>query len=338
MDRSRQLLDMVDGYQVSQALHVAATLKVSDILASGPLDATDLAEVTGTHGPTLVRLMRALQSVGVYACDDEGRYANTALGAQLRSDVPGSLRGWAAYVGRPYYRQAWTGLLNSVRTGDNAFAAVHGASVWEYRQQHPEEQVVFDGAMTATAGVVAEAVVGSYDFARFGTVADIGGGAGTLIATILERHPTVHGVLFDQPDVAAGAEPVLRAAGIKDRCQVVGGSFFDAVPKDADAYLLKAIIHDWLDGQAIEILRTCRRAMRGDATLLLVEHLVGEGPDPAHTAFSDLNMLVSPGGQERTLEQYAALLAAAGFSVTGTIGTGTPVFVIEAAPVGKLVA
>lgn len=323
---------MIDGYQVSQALYVATTLRISDLLAASPRSVTDLAHVTGTHAPTLLRLMRALDSVGVYACDDDGFYSNTELGERLRADVPDSLAGWAAYVGRPYYRQAWTGLLDSVRTGENAFASAHGMRVWEYRQHHPEEQSIFEGAMSATAGVVVEAVLASYDFAQFGTVADIGGNAGLLLAAILERFPTVSGVLFDQPDVVAGAGPVLRAAGVADRCQIVGGNFFDSVPVGADAYLLKAIIHDWLDAESIEILRICRRAMRDDATLLLVEQLVGKGSDPSHTAFSDLNMLVSPGGQERTIEEYGALLAAAGFSLTAAIETGTPVFVIEATP------
>jgi O-methyltransferase/methyltransferase family protein len=332
MDPSRELLHMVNGYQVSQALHVAATLGISDLLASGPRDVTDLAEATGTHGPTLLRLMRALESVDVYSCDEEGRYENTALGKQLCGDVPGSILGWATYVGRPYYRQAWTGLLDSVRTGDNAFASVHGTSCWSYRREHPEEQVIFDGAMTATAGVVVDAVAGSYDFARFDTVADLGGGVGTLLTAILERNPKLHGVLFDQPDVVADAAPVLQAAGVTDRCRLVGGSFFESVPAGADAYLLKAVIHDWLDAEAIQILSTCRRAMRDDATVLLVEQLLGRGPDPVQTAFSDLNMLVSPGGQERTLEQYRALLAASGLSLTGVTETGTPVFVIEAAP------
>lgn len=334
MDSSRELLHLVNGYQVSQALHVAATLRISDLLASGPRDLGDLADATGTHGPTLLRLMRALETVGVYACDDEGRYANTELGEHLRDDVPGSVAGWAAYVGRAYYRQAWGGLLDSVRTGDNAFAKIHGGSPWEYRREHPEEQVIFASAMTATAGVVAEAVAGSYDFARFGTVADIGGSVGTLLAAILARYPDVQGVLFDQPGVVASANPGLQAAGVTDRCQVVGGDFFDSVPSGADAYLLKAVIHDWLDAESIEILRTCRRAMGHDARLLLVEQLIGQGPDPIQTAFSDLNMLVSPGGQERTLEQYDALLAASGFALVGAIETGTPVFVIEARPTG----
>lgn len=323
---------MVNGYQVSQALHVAATLHISDFLAAGPRDVDDLAELTRTHGPTLLRLMRALESVGVYVSDDDGRFANTELGEQLRADLPGSLAGWAAYVGRPYYRQAWTSLLDSVRTGDNAFTAVHGMPVWAYRAQHPEEQVIFDAAMAATAGPVLKAVVETYDFSRFGIIADIGGSAGTLLAAILERHPTARGVLFDQPEVVAGARPVLEAAGVADRCQIVAGDFFESVPGGADAYLLKSIIHDWLDAEAIQILRVCRRAMAANATLVLVEQLVGSGADPAHTAFSDLNMLVSPGGQERTLEQYAALLAAAGFSLTEAVDTGTPSFVLEAVP------
>lgn len=332
MNPSRQLLHLVNGYQVSQALHVAATLRISDLLADGPRDVGDLAEQTATHGPTLKRLLHALESVGIYQSDDQGRYVNTELGEQLRTEVDGSLAGWATYVGRPYYREAWTGLLDSVRTGQNAFATVHGMPVWEYRVHHPDEQVVFDGAMSATAGVVVRAVVASYDFSRFGTIADIGGSVGTLLAAILRANPAVQGLLFDQPAVAADAAPHLQSAGVAERCTVVGGSFFEAVPEGADAYLMKAVIHDWLDAEAIEILRSCRRAMRDDATLLLVEQLLGQGPDPVQTAFSDLNMLVSPGGRERTLDEYDALLTAAGFSFIGAVETGTPVFVIEARP------
>ena len=333
MDPSRQLLQMVNGYQVSQALHTAAVLRISDVLAAGPRDVSEVAAATGTHGPTLLRLLRALESVGVYVSDGEGRYSNTDLSEQLRTDVPGSLAGWATYVGRPYYRQAWTGLPDSLRTGDNAFASVHGMAVWEYRQRHPDEQLVFDDAMSSTAGPVLRAVVDSFDFGRFATVADIGGGVGTLLAAILDRYPRVRGVLFDQPAVVAGAAPVLLAAGLTERCRTVGGSFFDSVPAGADAYVLKSIIHDWRDEEAIAVLRACRRAMGDDARLLLVEQLIGRGPDPAHTAFGDLNMLVSPGGSERTLEQYADLLAAGGFSLVGANETGTPAYVIEAAPV-----
>lgn len=334
MDPSRQLLKLVDGYQISQALHVAASLGISDLLASGPQGIKELSEQTSTHAPTLRRLMRALESVGVYASDGSGLYSNTELGHQLRSDVPGSLAGWAIYVGRTYYRQAWGQLLDSVRTGHNAFATVHGTSVWQYRKDRPEEQAIFDGAMTAVANVVLEALVTSYDFGRYGTVCDIGGNVGTLLAAILTRHDNVRGMLFDQPDVVADAKPVLAAAGVGSRCELIGGDFFESVPSGADAYILKSIIHDWLDDEAIQILGNCRRAMGDDARLLLVEQILGEGPDPSHTAFSDLNMLVSPGGQERTLEEYGELLAASGFALEGATATGTPVFVIEAVASG----
>lgn len=335
MDPSRQLLHLINGYQVSQALHAAASLGISDLLGAGARSVDDLAAATKTHGPTLQRLLGALETVGVYRRDDQGCYTSTELGELLRTDLPESLGGWAVYIGRPYYREAWTGLLDSVRTGDNAFAAVHGVPVWQYRSGRPEEQLIFDRAMTATAGPVLRAIVGSYDFGRFGTVADIGGSAGTVLAAILDRYPAVRGILFDQPEVVAGSAAVLQAAGVSDRCEVVGGSFFDEVPPGADAYLLKSIIHDWRDEEAVQILRCCRRAMTDDATLLLAEQILGQGPDPSHTAFGDLNMLVSPGGQERTLEEYGALFAAAGFTLTGATETGTPAFVIEATPLPR---
>ncbi len=332
MEPARQLRRLVTGYQVTQALHVVATLGISDALACGPRDADELAQATSTHAPTLRRLMRALEGIGIYRSDDEGRYANTELGELLRSDLSGSLLGWAAFVGRPPQWQAWAALNDSVRTGANAFQSVHGMAVWEYHRQRPEERETFDRAMTSISGMIAQGVVDSYDFSRFGTIVDVGGGAGKLLVTILARYPDAHGVLFDQPEVVAAAPPMLVEADVSHRCEVVGGSFFEALPAGGDAYLLKSIIHDWPDAESIEILRRCRRAMRDDATLLLVEQLIGQGPDPVLTAFSDLNMLVGPGGQERTLDEYAALFEASGFILSGAIETGTQVFVVEATP------
>lgn len=327
-----ELRRMINGYQVSQALHVAATLGLSDLLADGPRSVADLAAATGTDERTLWRLLRALASVGVYAGGEEGRFTNTELGEALRSDAPRSVAGWARLIGRPYYWQAWASLAQSVRTGENAFAATHGRSIWEYREQHPDELVIFDRAMTALSGAVAGAVVEAYDFGRFGTVVDVGGGRGGLLAAILARYPSVLGVLFDQPGVVAEANQILEYARVADRCAVAGGSFFDAVPEGADAYLLKAVIHDWPDAEAVAILGTCRQAIPEHGTLLLVEQLLGEGPDPSRTAFSDLNMLVAPGGKERTLDEYGSLLGAAGFQLGRAAATGTDVFVIEATP------
>lgn len=332
MDPAQQLRQLVSGYQVSQALHVAARLGLSDLLASAPRTVTDLARATSTHEPTLGRLLRALMSIDVYELDAEGRIVNTELSELLRSDVPGSVQGWAAFFGRSHHWQSWGGLYDSVLTGENAFTAVHGTSVWEYRRQRPEEQGAFDRAMTSRTGAVTDSVVDAYDFGRFGTVADIGGGAGALLAAILERYPRVHGVLFDQPDVVADAGPLFERAGVESRYEKADGSFFESVPAGADAYLLKAVIHDWSDADSVTILRACRRAVPAHGTVLLVEQLLGQGPEPVRTAFSDLNMLVGPGGQERTVDEYRDLLEAAGFVLTEVTETGTPVFVIAATP------
>ena len=326
MDAVARMRAMVNGYQVSHALSAAAALGISDLLADGPRTAAQLADASGAHAPTLLRLLRALATVGVYERQDDGRFALTELGGALRSDVPGSVAGWATLVGRPSYVQAWGALEDSVRTGENAFSRVHGASVWEYRAARPEEQAVFDRAMTSLSGPVADAVAQAYDFDRFGSVVDVGGGRGHQLAAILARHPGVRGVLFDQPEAVAAVPP-------GERMSVVGGDFFAAVPEGCDAYLLKAVLHDWPDDESVAILRGCRRAMAPGGVVLIVEQLLDLAPDPVRTAFSDLNMLVAPGGRERELAEYGNLLTAAGFALGRAVPTGTDVFVIEGHPV-----
>jgi SAM-dependent methyltransferase len=325
MDDVARMRAMVNGYQVSYALSVAASLRLSDALAGGPRTPAELADAAGVHEPTLRRLLRALAAVGVYERQDDGRFALTELGATLCSDAPGSVAGWARLVGRPYYVQAWGALEDSVRTGENAFPRVHGMSVWEYRAGRPEEQAVFDRAMASTAAPVTDAVARAYDFGRFGTVVDVGGGRGHLLAAILVRHPGVRGVLFDRPEALVDAQP---GEGVT----LVGGDFFAAVPEGGDAYLLKAVLHDWPDEESVAILRSCRRAMAPGGVVLIVEQVVDLAPDPIRTAFSDLNMLVMPGGQERELAEYGSLLDAAGFTLGRAVPTGTDVFVIEALP------
>ena len=332
MEASRQLHRLVTGYQVTQAVHVAATLGLSDLLADGPKSAAELAEATGADARSLTRLMRALAAVGLYVRDGDKRFANTDLGDAFRADAPRSVAGWARLVGRPFHWQTYASLEHSIRTGENAFEAVHGESVWDYLTNYPGEQKIFDEAMTALSQVVAEEVVDAYDFGRFGTVVDVGGGRGMLLAAVLSRYPSVGGVLFDQPDVVAGAHELLSAAGVSQRCRVVGGSFFDSIPGGGDAYLLKSVIHDWPDAESVQVLRSCRRSIPAHGRLLLVEQLLDESPDPVRTAFSDLTMLVVAGGQERTTDEYGSLLAAAGFDLTRTVPTGSDVFVIEASP------
>jgi hypothetical protein len=322
-----QLRRLGIGFQVSQAIHVAARLGIADLLAGGARTSDELAEETGTHADSLYRLLRALATVGVLHEEPGRRFALTPLGEPLRSDAEGSLAGWARFMGRPYFWEAWTALEHSVRTGENAFRAVHGTDVWSYRSEHPEESALFDGAMAALTGAANRAVLAAYDFSRFGTLADIGGGNGTLLAAILSANPGMRGILFDQPHVVAGATGVL--APVADRCTVVSGSFFESVPAGADAYLLKWIIHDWEDPEATAILSTCRAALDG-GTILVIERVVGPPNEDPATAFGDLNMLVAPGGRERTLDEFERLFADAGLALAGSTPTASGSHVIQA--------
>ena len=317
---------LANGYQVTQAIHVAATLGIADLLGDGPQDSETLAAATATHAPSLHRVLRALASVGVLHEDADGAFALTAIGACLRSDAPEPVGGWAVFVGRPYHWQAWGALLHGVRTGENAFRSVHGTDVWDYRAAHAEEGAIFDGAMTAIMLRANRHVLAAYDFGRFATVVDVGGGRGAFLNAILAAHPGLRGVLFDQPQVVDGAV-------VGDRCEVVAGSFFDAVPAGADAYVLKAVLHDWEDDEAVHILRRCRTAIPDDGALLVVERDLGAANENADAKLSDLNMMVGPGGRERTGGEFATLFAAGGFALERTTPTAIGLSVFEGRPV-----
>ena len=213
-----------------QVIYVAATLGIPDILANRPQTSEALAAATGTHAPSLYRLLRAVASLGILEEDEARRFSLTPRGTLLRSDVPGSMRAWAILLGEPWFRSAWDNLPHSIRTGDAAFESVHGAEFWAYVGRDPDANALFNTAITSVAPIKANATVEAYDFSEFGVVVDVGGGHGTLLAVILAGHPKIRGVLFDLPHVVEGAGAVLQAAGVADRCEIVGGSFFEAVP------------------------------------------------------------------------------------------------------------
>jgi hypothetical protein len=323
---------MTNAYQLSQAIHVAATFAIADLVHDRPRRVDDLAQVTGTRAPVLYRLLRALASIGIFVEGKDGRFAQTPLSEYLRSDVPGSVRAWAMYVGRPYHWSTWAHLVDTIRTGEPAFPKIHGASVWEYRASRPEEAATFDAAMSGLSAAVAGAVVRGYDFAGIGTLVDVGGGEGELLAAILAANPSLRGILFDLPYVVTGAPRVLEEAGVADRCRVVGGSVFEAVPEGADAYLLKAVLHDWDDAEAMQILRNCRTAMRDGGRLLVVERLVRPANEPDPVKFADLMMLVMLGGRERTADDFRRLCAAAGFRLTEIVPTDSAYSILEGEP------
>ena len=321
---------MIDGFQVSQAIHVAATLGIADLLRDGRRDSADLATATATDAGALYRLLRSLASVHVLDEDSTGRFGLTELGECLRSDAAEPQGEWARQIGQPYYWQAWDHLLHSIRTGENAFSALHeGQRIWDWRAGHPEESVIFDRAMMGISRAMAQAVTAAYDFGQFGTVADIGGGNGAFLAAVLAKHPHMRGINFDQPHVVDRAAETFRAAGVADRAKHVGGSFFDRVPTGANAYVLKAVLHDWEDDDGLRILKAVREAC-AEAKLLVIEWVVGEPNTDPRAKFSDLNMLVGPGGRERTEPEWRSLLGAAGFGVTTIVRSAWGPSVIEA--------
>ena len=227
--------------------------------------------------------------------------------------------------------RAWGELAYSVRTGEPAFPEVFGMDIWAYRVQHPAANAIFNAAMTAHAAQDIPPILAAYDFSPWQTIVDVGGGNGILLAAILTAYPALRGILLDQPHVVAAAAARLQAAGVADRCQLVGGDFFAAAPRGGDGYLLRAILHDWDDGQCVAILRTCHQAMPAHAKLLIVEGLIQPANRPDLTKLVDINMLVMAGGQERTVEEFRALLARAGFALTQVIATTGDTSIIEAA-------
>jgi hypothetical protein len=331
-DAVATLSGLIQGFQITQAIHVAVALGIPDRLASGPRSADVLAAEAGAHPPSLYRLMRALAAAGILHEDDGSMFSLTDMGTLLRKDVPRTLAPLVAHHGLPYYWDTWSRLAHSVRTGETAFVHRYGTDVWSYRSTHPEENAAFNRFQAGITGALISAVEAAYDFGAFRQVVDVGGGNGTLIATLLSHNPAMRGVVFDQPHVASEASEVLASAGVADRCEITGGDFFKEVPAGADAYVIKFIVHDWNDADATRILETCRRAVAREGKLLLIERVLEPPNEGLSGKLSDLNMMVMPGGRERSAKEYEALLAAAGFRMTAVFPTAAPIDVIEAVP------
>ncbi len=331
-DVSTELMQMINCYQVSQALQVAATLGVADQLKDGQKAYDDLAQACGAHPRSLYRLLRALAAVGVFHETSNKEFSLTALGACLTSDAHGSRRNYARWIGTPGQWKSWGNLLHCIKSGESASDYTHGKDAWTYRMQHPEEQAVFNSAMTGNSRSESQAVLEAYDFSRFSCVVDVGGGQGLLLKEILLACPSARGVLFDQPQVVASADQVLASAGLAQRCQIVAGSFLESVPEDGDVYVMKAILHDWDDRASIDILRTCRRAMSPTATLVVIERVVGPPNEIPEGKFSDLNMMIQYGALERTGQEFHDLLKSAGFVMTEIIPTRSPLSIVVGQP------
>jgi O-methyltransferase domain/Dimerisation domain len=328
---SATLLHMMTGYWISKAIAVAATLGIADLLANGPLSSDELATATQTHAPSLYRVLRALASIGIFSEVAPGRFALTPMAALLRSGAPDSMRALAIMFAEEQYR-AWGDVLHSVRTGQPAFEHAFAMPYFAYLATHPEASRVFNAAMVGGTNQIFDAVVAAYDFSPFGTIVDVGGGHGALLAALLRSNPAARGILFDLPHVVEGAEPFLVAAGVADRCTRVGGDFFAEIPAGADAYVLSQILHDWDDERSVVILGQVHRAMPDHGKLLVVELMLPPGDEPSFGKWMDLHMMVLLSGRERTAAHYATLFRAAGFELAREVPTPTGQSIVEAVP------
>lgn len=330
------LYQLASGHYVSQAIYVAAKLGIADLLADGPLDHGELARRSGTHPASLRRVLRLLASVGVFTETDDGSFAHTPLSSCLQSG-PGSFRAVAQLFAGPGTWLSWGDLLETVRTGETALTRVFGTQPFEYFATHPEEGAIFDEAMGAFTAMTAVAVAAAYDCAQFGTMIDVGGGAGALLIGILRATPKLRGIVFDLARVADSARRNIAEADLSDRCEFVAGDFFENVPSGGDAYILKHVIHDWDDEKATAILRNCRKAMGRSAKLLIVEGVYPQRIDTSlesrGAAANDVNMLVCTGGRQRSEAEFRSLFESAGFKLTNMVLTMARAYVIEGVPV-----
>jgi hypothetical protein len=333
MPRSAVLIQLMTTYWASQALYVAAKLGIADRLRDGPKRVEELAEETETDATSLRRLLRALACIRIFRELPDGRFDLTPLAERLQTAHPGSMRSMALCFGEPWNWRPFGELLYSVRTGAPAFDHVYGTSLFEFLSGDPEAGAIYDAGMTALATEGQGLAARTYDYSRAQTLVDVGGGHGTILASILKANPHLRGVLFDQPAVIERAREQLAAGGLADRCTAVGGDFFESVPEGGDAYLLSTVIHDWDDDRAALILRNCRRAMSRGARLLLAEAVIPPRNEYHFGKHMDLEIMVMYGGRERTEDEYRRLLAAEGFEIAQVIGTTSPFSLVEAVPV-----
>jgi hypothetical protein len=325
-----QLMQLIwPGAMAAQAIYTAANLKIAELLDSEERNVTDLAQATATDSPSLHRLLRALTSLHIFEETSDGVFRNTSLSNTLRHDIQGSVGAWALFLGAPFNWKLWGNLQETVRTGTPAPDRVYGKSFWNHLAENPRDAAVFNNAMSAGSQMIGAAIVSAYDFSGFEKLVDIGGGHGELLQAILSASPRLKGVLFDLPEVVATADS-LRAGQLADRIEIVGGSFFDTVPA-SDAYILKGIIHDWSDSDAIAILRTCRRAITPGGKLLISAELLESSNASDHGNFMDIYMMLF-GGRERTEDQFRAILAESGFSLSRVIPLSMRSYLLECEP------
>ncbi len=330
-----EMLGLISGFWVSQLVFVAARLGIADVIAKdGPSTPQAIARSVKAKAPLLARVLRALASVGVFAEGPGGRFRLTPLGETLRSDRPGSLRSFALMAIDDYNWQAWGRLPEGVVSGASPFEKHFGMPFFQWLAQHPDKERVFAASMASISATENAAIARAYPFSDFTHLVDVGGAHGHLLAVILTQHKKLRGVLYDQPQVVEGAgkSGFLAKPGLARRSETIGGDFFSAVPAGADGYVMKYIIHDWDDEKCVRILRNCRTAMAPTGRVLVVDHVIPPGNARSWGKLLDINMMVLPGGQERTREQFRTLFERAGLRLKRIVPTDCPLSIVEGVP------
>jgi ubiquinone/menaquinone biosynthesis C-methylase UbiE len=322
------ILQMAMSFSISQSIFAATKLGIADLLKDGPKHCDDLATATDTHSESLCRLLRALASIGIFSEIQPKCFQLTPLANCLQDNVPNSVRNFILLRAEQDYA-CWGNLIYSLRTGKSAFEHTYGMTRYQYNKQNPALAELFDRGMKELSVMSDVAVVAAYDFSSVEKLVDVGGGQGSLLATILRQYP-IQGVLFDQSNTIENTRHLLEEKeSIMERCELVSGDFFESVPAGADAYLLRNILHNWDDQRAIKILQNCYQAMAGEGRLLVIETVISENPN-WRKWFKDLTMLVmQSSGRERTTEELHKLFEMAGFQLTKIIPTTSALSVIE---------
>jgi hypothetical protein len=313
-----------------QDIHIVARLGIADLLKDGPKDISALAAATSANEDRLYRVLRALASVGVFTEIGARRFALTPAAETLR----GSIRPMAIWIGDPLHFRVYREMMHTVKTGTPTFDHVMGKPVFEYFPTDPAESEIFNSAMTCFSEMVTPAVLEAYDFSGIGTLMDVAGGHGALMRTILAKYPSMRGIVIDLEHVVEGAKQMPENHAMANRCEFLCADFFAAVPANADAIIMKHIIHDWDDAEAVTILRNCRKALAGKlgAKVLLVESVITPDNAPQLGKFIDLEMMAFPGGRERTEDEFRRLFAAAGLKLARIVPTNAPLWVVEGVP------
>ena len=323
-----QMVLLLGGFRISQALYAAAALGVADQLVAGPLPAEVLAERADAHAPSLYRLLRTLASAGVFTEPEPGVFALTPLGRTLTSGQPGSMRDVVIMFMETHYAP-FGELIHTIRTGQPAAEHLYGEPFFTWLSHHPGQAERYTAAMANLTGGFKTPAIASLPLDDTRTIVDVGGADGTVLAAILAAHPHLRGVLFDLPHVVTDAPQILARHGVEDRADCVGGDFFESVPAGGDVYLVSLVLHDWPDRQAQRILANIAAVGQG-ARLLVLDFVVPPGDTPHMSKISDLNMLAMMGGKERTGPEWRELLEGTGFTGIEIRQTGTPFSVIQA--------